>query len=53
MTVQDQCIQDLGLKQLQSMDLNLQQHVGCEVVGEHWVDCKHEDDGVSLPFHQH
>ena len=21
--------------------------------GEHWVDGKHEDDGVSLPLHQH
>ena len=24
-----------------------------EVVGKHWVDCKHEEDGVSLPLHEH
>ena len=27
------CSVDLGLKQLQSLDLKLQQHVGCAVVG--------------------
>ena len=33
------------------VDLKLQQHVGYEVVGEHWLDCKRAEDGASLPLH--
>ena len=42
--MKDKCVLDFGLMQLQSLDQELQQHVGHEVVGEHWMDCNHEEN---------